>query len=302
MNSAQEDPKKPEDETDQTSRTAGALLREAREAQGLHIAALAVAMKVPVKKLEALEADRLHQTSDAVFVRALASGVCRALKIDAGPILAKLPRSPIPRLAREERAVNAAFTDSVSSRQWSLPEVLTKPASMGVIALVIGAGVLLLLPDSLPELARGDYSQAPVVSASSPTKPGVFGDVATATSDKLADNPAPAASAPPQIAEGAQAIAVGRSASAPVGPDVAGSTSGLVVFHVRGSSWVEVTDSRGVVQLRKTLQAGDKAAASGELPLSVIIGRADVTDVEVRGKPFALDSVAKDNVARFEVK
>ena len=38
--------------------TAGALLRAAREASGLHIAALAVAMKVPVKKLEALEADR----------------------------------------------------------------------------------------------------------------------------------------------------------------------------------------------------------------------------------------------------
>lgn len=37
--------------------TAGALLRQARESTGLHIAALAVAMKVPVKKLEALEAE-----------------------------------------------------------------------------------------------------------------------------------------------------------------------------------------------------------------------------------------------------
>ena len=36
--------------------TAGALLRQAREAAGLHIAALAVSLKVPVKKIEALEA------------------------------------------------------------------------------------------------------------------------------------------------------------------------------------------------------------------------------------------------------
>jgi len=36
--------------------TAGMMLRKAREASGLHVAALAVSMKVPVKKLEALEA------------------------------------------------------------------------------------------------------------------------------------------------------------------------------------------------------------------------------------------------------
>jgi cytoskeleton protein RodZ len=34
----------------------------------------------------------------------------------------------------------------------------------------------------------------------------------------------------------------------------------------------------------------------------VVIGRADVTDVEVRGKPFGLEKISKENVARFEVK
>ncbi|HPH15047.1 MAG TPA: helix-turn-helix transcriptional regulator, partial [Burkholderiaceae bacterium] len=67
--------------------SAGALLRQAREAAGLHIAALAVSLKVPVKKLEALESDRLDLLPDAVFARALASSMCRALKIDAAPIL-----------------------------------------------------------------------------------------------------------------------------------------------------------------------------------------------------------------------
>ena len=36
--------------------TAGMMMRNAREAAGLHVAALAVSMKIPVKKLEALEA------------------------------------------------------------------------------------------------------------------------------------------------------------------------------------------------------------------------------------------------------
>ena len=70
--------------------TAGGLLKEARQAAGMHIAALAVALKVPVSKLEALEADNYAVLPDTVFVRALASSVCRTLKIDAAPLLAGL--------------------------------------------------------------------------------------------------------------------------------------------------------------------------------------------------------------------
>ncbi|HYE38489.1 MAG TPA: helix-turn-helix transcriptional regulator, partial [Ramlibacter sp.] len=51
--------------------TAGALLRDAREAAGLHVATLAANLKVPVRKLEALEEDRYDLLPDAVFVRAL---------------------------------------------------------------------------------------------------------------------------------------------------------------------------------------------------------------------------------------
>ena len=56
--------------------TAGETLRQAREAAGMSLATLAVALKVSVKRLEALEADRLDLLPDAVFVRALASSVC----------------------------------------------------------------------------------------------------------------------------------------------------------------------------------------------------------------------------------
>ena len=78
--------------------SAGALLRQAREASGLHIAALAVSLKVPVKRLEALEADRFDLLPSAVFSRALASSVCRALKIDSAAVLAQLPSLTAPRL------------------------------------------------------------------------------------------------------------------------------------------------------------------------------------------------------------
>ena len=79
----------------QTAPTAGALLREARQAKGLHIAALATAIKVAPRKLELLESDRFDELSCATFTRALAQTVCRSLKIDSAPVLALLPQAAI---------------------------------------------------------------------------------------------------------------------------------------------------------------------------------------------------------------
>ena len=89
--------------------TAGGLLRQARQAQGIHIAALAAAIKVVPRKLELLESDQFDQLPDATFTRALAQTVCRALKIDAAPILALLPPLPGNRLGHVANGMNTPF-------------------------------------------------------------------------------------------------------------------------------------------------------------------------------------------------
>ena len=78
--------------------------------------------------------------------------------------------------------------------------------------------------------------------------------------------------------------------------------SDVVTFAARTESWVEVADAKGNVILRRTLVAGDVVGASGELPLKIVVGRADATQVQIRGKAFDLNAVAKDNVAKFEVR
>ena len=54
--------------------------------------------------------------------------------------------------------------------------------------------------------------------------------------------------------------------------------------------------------LKKELAAGETVGVSGVLPLNVVVGRVDVTTVEVRGKLKDLAPLAQNNVARFEVK
>ena len=72
---------------------AGAMLHAARQAIGMPIEVLAASLKVSVAKLQALEAGDLDALSSPVFVRALASSVCRQVKLAPEAVLAKLPPS-----------------------------------------------------------------------------------------------------------------------------------------------------------------------------------------------------------------
>lgn len=286
--------------------TAGALLRAAREAAGLHVAALAVSMKVPVKKLEALEADRFDLLPDAVFVRALASSVCRTLKIDPAPVLSKLPHQHIPRLGTSEGGINTPFHAAGERRSFSVPTALRQPAVIIVIVLLAAAFGVFLFPEWQADTATNEVTISPETVQLMPTstsnapdpvpplvvEPVAMAAVAVASAPEVLTQSSPVGVAP--VAVAAPPLSGG---SAPV--PVAGQH---VVFRVKGASWVEVTDAKGQVLMRRNLMQGDEVGVSGALPLSVVVGRADVTDVEVKGKPLNLAAIAKDNVARFEVK
>jgi len=297
-------------------RTAGAMLREAREAAGLHVGALAVSLKVPPAKLEALEHDQYDKLPDAVFTRALASSVCRTLKIEAGPILERLPQSAAPRLVQDTDGINAPFRSPRDNVAITWRDQLTRPVSLLVGALLIGVVAVVLWPygqsvDVGAASAAGDASpavtvaakpfalkEAPAVAATAPesTPPA---EIIQASVAMPAPAEAPAGVQPPAPATPPAATGTAAAAADSAAPPSAGAG---VVFRASGQSWVEVRDAKGAVPLRKMLAAGESANVSGAMPLQVIVGNVDATQVEVRGKPFDLKSMARDNVARFQVK
>ena len=262
--------------------SAGTMLRKAREAAGLHVGALAVSLRVPVKKIEALEADRFDLLPDLVFVRALAASVCRALNTDPVAILASIPQTAVPQFRNDEAGINVTFRGSASTSGSVFWEPRSRPLVLLGVVLLIGVLALVVL---------NYFDRVPGLIAS---RPGV-----EAAAPLLVAPPVPAQA----VSAGPAAAVDSGSASAP-GQTVegAGLSTGILVFKVRGASWVEVLDANGVVQLRKMLREGETTGVSGAMPLSVVIGRADVTEVQVLGKPFDLSPMTKDNVARFEVK
>lgn len=293
----------------QAGPTGGAMLKAAREAAGLHIGALAVTLKVPVKKLEALEADRMDLLPDAVFVRALAASVCRTLRIDAAPVLARLPVTVAPRLKTVEAGINAPFRVPGGDPAVSIRERIGSPLAMAVTVMLLGAAILLISPplDRIEQwlgLAQSDASSQMAVAPLAPAPAAVapapieIKPSAIATPGGVQESIVSAAAPSGAVASSAPSLPVPAAVTPPPVSDLSGS----LVLRARGASWVEVTDAAGVVQLRKMLTAGEGVGVSGKRPLMVVVGRADLVDVTVSGKPYDLVNVSRDKVARFEVK
>ena len=302
--------------------TAGALLRDAREAAGLHIAALAVALKVPVAKLEALEADNFSALPDMVFVRALASSVCRTLKIDPQAVLALLPQGEGPRLSAGDVGLNAPVK-GFAGRSSAAPFKGAGSRSFvwAVGLLLIGAALMMFLPRGLDADLSALLKQ-PETTTKIPMPTGnvaqeisvVVGAEERVPSAAPAPAPAPAAAAgvgvelpagesikPAGIASH-PIVLPSVEASAPSSAPAADAPSGVLAFKARSESWIQVRDAAGALVLQRNLAPNELVSVSGVLPLAVVIGRADATEVFVRGKPYDIGPVSRENVARFEVK
>ena len=305
--------------------SAGALLRAAREAAGLHIAALAVSLKVPVKKLEALEQDRTDLLPDATFARALAASVCRSLKVDPGPVLARLPQGGAAHLKHQTQRTPTPFRSAGERSGFPFSSMMKRPAVLAGGVLLVGTLALVFWPtlkDAAVRLAgRSDTPAAPgepplILELTGPNTPDSGGQPAAlgvgsvegkSPSQGLPSvfsvSAVPASSLASQVLrnEAAKTVSIPDNQPVPAAGTVA-AAGGIVTFSARGQSWVEVTDAKGTVVLRRTLAAGEVVGATGVLPMAAVVGKADRTQVEVRGKPLDLLPLARDNVARFEVK
>jgi len=309
------------------AKTAGGILREARQAQGLHIAALAASIKVAQKKLEALEADRLDELHDATFTRALAQTVCRALKIDPAPVLALLPASGGYRLEHVGEGINAPFRERPGRHEPSDWSAIVRPAIWAPLLILIAAAAIYFLPGGwLPQLpnlpspqpasaATPNVSTTTVVSPDTTpatpssvmmapppvvevaSAPGTNGPVtpSPAAVANSAVNPVPAASTPNTAAHATAMPAPGSGTSS-------AAPEGALQIRAKAATWVEVRDANSRVLVGRTVAAGETVALDGEAPLRVKIGNARETEVIYRGRPLDLSANTSNNVARIELK
>jgi cytoskeleton protein RodZ len=317
------------------ARTAGGLLREARQAHGIHIAALAATIKVSQRKLESLEADRFDELPDATFTRALAQTVCRALKMDPAPVLALLPAPLSHRLEHVSQGINQPFRERAARAESSERTSRVSPGMWAALALIVLAAGVYLLPQSwisglgvassgVPAAPEAPSSGVSTVVLPSPVEPaaGVApeplasgeGVAAPPTADVGMPAALPASAPSSAVMEAADSastsMALGGSAPAPALPASAASVAAgnsvpapVLQLRALAPSWVEVRDARSEVVLARLVNAGEEVTLDAPAPLRVKIGNARGTQLTFRGQVVDLAAAGgRDNVARLELK
>lgn len=296
--------------------SAGALLRQARQAQGVALEDLAATLKVPVEKLQALEDEDWQRLPDVVFLRALAQTICRTLHLEAAPVLALLPQQKVTALAPQgglnapmrERGVPSILATNTKHSPW--PWVV-------LLLIVLGGGGYLGVQWMAPEWVRGvsttvstpsdPAGDSPLFSPAVPEEGdgGGMGNGAQAGEVPTVQAAALMQPALPEE-EGAQpgfaAPAPAAEPAAAPAAQAAASVSPVLRITAKGATWVQVLDAQQRLLIEKILQDGEVFSTSAPKPLTVAVGKADLATVEVNGAPFDVQAVARSNVARFEVK
>jgi cytoskeleton protein RodZ len=303
------------------------MLRQAREEARVQLPSLAATLKVPQGKLEALEADDYGAFPDHVFMRALAMGMCRTLHIDAVPVLAALPPTELKSLSKAGAGINATVKERSHFRSagtsFGGSSNGSRKVVAGVLVLLAAAAVVYFVP--LHQGGDPGPQQAGVPAAPAAATTGATDAAGTASTGPVVADVPVASAAAGGTGEGAAAVAAGAAAPVPPAatpaptageavppavaaaeapvPAAASGQAAAAVLEMRASaqSWIKVKDAKGKVVLEKTLSKDESVTASGELPLSVVVGNAKGTQVLVRGEPLDI-SGTRDNVARFEVK
>jgi cytoskeleton protein RodZ len=300
--------------------TAGQLLRQARQKAGVHLAVLSVTLKVPVRQLEALEADELDPSKGPVFYRGLASSVCRHLHTDAAPILALLPQTtaqlqPLRSSIEPEESEGSL---GISSIPWG--RMGSSKVFWGAALMLLLTGAFLWLPapsqwawlDDVKSLMADEVvSQevnepmvvTPVLQIDA-TSPSTSASSAASAPSEASAPVTPLVSAPPADSNPpVQPAPTAKPVSSAAPAAVVGSgDSPEWVFSATADSWLEVRNAQKAVVWSGVVKAGESTRIKSPLPVNVVVGRAQVVSATLRGQPFDLKPHTQVTVARFEVK
>jgi cytoskeleton protein RodZ len=272
-------------ETEATEAAPWERLRAAREAAGLAVEEVAGWLKLPVRRLVALEAGDWSAFPSPAYVRPLVASVCRHLKLDPNDYLHDWPSTPGQ---TQETAYAALPGQRVQGPAPSGPGASRAYRVFLLVCLVlIIAGMAWLL-----------FTDRPAVNlAALPSVQRVLPQTVPLTSEAV-PVPPPVA----KVASETPALAGQTPAVAPA-PTEASAESSPATVHVRATqeSWVEIWDDGGTMLLGRLLQPGDELRYNVRPPFEVVLGNAAGVTVDLFDKPFDFSAKTRANVARFRV-
>ncbi len=294
--------------------SAGQLLRQARLKAGVHLAVLSVHLKVPVRQLEALEADEWDAVKGPVFYRGLASSVCRQLNMESGPVLALLPR-PSGQIVPTKSLQQSTEPRLGANEKVKLFRKVSSTKFVVVMVFLSGLAYAWFWMPSPPEWGGRDGFISSLWDRNPPqvVTQEIHSQSAAQENAGMRSPSDTQDSSPTAAASPSSALGVATSSQAPLssgtGPMKFSSVDAALappsaqwVFSASGESSIELRNSKDIVIFSGVLKAGETQRIDSPLPVRVVIGHAQVVNASLRGQAFDLKPHTQVTVARFEVK
>ena len=276
----------------------GAQLTRLREARGKTPAEVATALRCDTKTIDALEGERWAELGAPVFSRGHLRRYAEFLGVPVDPLLEQWNAEQggstvLPDLSRGPQAPRPLDTQRWGRRLAMLAGALVIALAAWWIlqgAEMRPAATLAAVEASVP-MPTVPLPTVPVVPAPAPI------DLPPVPAAAIALESAPDA-VPDAALDAAVPVGVTPAVAAPSVP----GDGVAVVFTASEPCWAEVVDATGARRLYAVLQPGQRVSVQGAPPLRVVLGRGDVTALEIRGNPAVIPADAvRNTVARFEI-
>jgi cytoskeleton protein RodZ len=307
---------RPETEATAATRSPGEILKRAREAKSLSVAAIATQLNLDIRTVEALEQGDPAKLPAPIFVRGYLRGYARLVDVREDEVLdiyrAQAPQEPTPRPIGMARApMRPAFRTSAFPWRPLFGVILL--VALAVLAFEFGPR---LIAQMMPQETTGETGAGSDLELALPgADEGVSDGAATAVPLPLPEpDPvpveerqpvAPAEPEPepnlPGDADFGGAVPTEPVPESPAPPPASVPGQVQLEFRFADDSWVEVRDASGSRLLFGLLRKGDTRSVTGIAPISVLLGNAAAVEVRVGDEAFDHARYSRDNIARFRI-
>ena len=297
----------------------GAVLRAAREAEGISVGDMAVQCRLAVTQIRALEEERLENLPEPVYVRAFIRGYAHALKIDPAPLVDDY----MMRCGRRGAAVEVGQLPNRSPSREAVfhepPKNRTLKAVLFVVlAALVGGGIWAVYTDQFASLHTSSEAQkvesganeakeTKTPAAEPAERAAAPSDAAPETQPAQPSAPAAAQAQPAAAAPAAQpapsAAPAQPAPAASAQPPAAAPVLHKVEFRLgAGASWVQVIAPNGRNVVASEMRPQSVQAYEITKGSRFTIGNAGVVSLTIDGEVYPLDGVVRNGIARFTIE
>lgn len=304
---------------------AGELLRQAREAKGLSVAAIATQMNLDIRTIEALEQGNQDKLPAPIFVRGYLRSFARLVGASETEVLqayqAQAPAEPVPQ---------RVGMPTPRRRGIGIPAIPWRGLLISAVLVSLAFAAVEFGPKLLTRFMTGDQAVAPaVLPLPTPTDgadavgnesgldmsidEGGGIDLALPAPDSAEGQMPLALPAPTDLAEAPNPGVPLEEPAAPapaepepelipeaeVEPTAPAADRIRIDIRFSDDSWVEIRAADGAKLMYGLISAGTLRTLEGKAPVSLLLGNAKAVELSVNGQAFDVQRHTRGKVARF---